>query len=287
MRAISAIVIHYSASPDVPAATIDDWHRKRGFAQIGYHKVIRRDGTLEHGRAEGLVGAHTRGHNRHSLGLCLTGADHFDWYPTEAQYDTAEALIKEWQRNFRVAAAEIYVHSDLVSTACPGRFEKRHLLRRLAGKQDPAPPDVSAQAQPERRVLKLAKPMMSGDDVRFCQNQIRAVADGKFGSGTQAGIRFFQYFFGLTVDGVVGSDTWEKLNMRPTAPTEQIVLGSGSRGFYVTILQERLLSKRCLRALPDSVFGPRTRQAVVQFQKAAALVEDGVVGPKTWPQLFG
>ena len=62
MRTITLIVIHCSAvRPDQTssAAQIDTWHRQRGFKLgIGYHYVIRRDGTIEPGRPEWMIGAH-------------------------------------------------------------------------------------------------------------------------------------------------------------------------------------------------------------------------------------
>lgn len=70
------IVVHCSAtrpSQQIGAAEIDEWHRARGFAQIGYHAVIRRTGRLEFGRPFGEVGAHVLGHNRSSVGVCLVG----------------------------------------------------------------------------------------------------------------------------------------------------------------------------------------------------------------------
>ena len=71
------IAVHCSAtrpSMDVGVKEIDQWHRARGFSGgVGYHYVIRRDGTLEHGRAEAAVGAHVEGYNHNSVGVCLGG----------------------------------------------------------------------------------------------------------------------------------------------------------------------------------------------------------------------
>ena len=77
MRTITLIVIHCSAvRPDQTssAAQIDTWHRRRGFhLGIGYHYVIRRNGEIEPGRPEYMVGAHCRNHNAHSIGICYEG----------------------------------------------------------------------------------------------------------------------------------------------------------------------------------------------------------------------
>ena len=77
MRVITLIVVHCSAvKPDQTssAAQIDTWHRQRGFhLGIGYHYVIRRDGEIEPGRPEWMVGAHCLNHNRYSIGICYEG----------------------------------------------------------------------------------------------------------------------------------------------------------------------------------------------------------------------
>lgn len=55
------------------AKQIDQWHRNLGWQGIGYHYVVRRDGTIETGRPEAKVGAHCREHNNHSIGVCYEG----------------------------------------------------------------------------------------------------------------------------------------------------------------------------------------------------------------------
>lgn len=70
------IVVHCSAtrpSQDIGAAEIRGWHLKRGFNDIGYHLVIRRDGRIETGRAADEIGAHVSGFNATSVGVCLVG----------------------------------------------------------------------------------------------------------------------------------------------------------------------------------------------------------------------
>jgi len=77
MREINDIVIHCSAtkaSMDIGAAEIRDWHiNKNGWSDIGYHYVIRRSGLIELGRPIEQAGAHVKGHNYDSIGICLVG----------------------------------------------------------------------------------------------------------------------------------------------------------------------------------------------------------------------
>lgn len=67
------IVIHHSASPDVSAKEIDQWHKDRGWNGIGYHYVVRKDGEVEEGRSIKKRGAHDRGRNNTHIGICCTG----------------------------------------------------------------------------------------------------------------------------------------------------------------------------------------------------------------------
>ena len=65
-----AIIIHCSATraeQDITAADIESWHRARGFWTIGYHYVIRLDGTIEPGRDVTLDGAHCMGWNKRAI----------------------------------------------------------------------------------------------------------------------------------------------------------------------------------------------------------------------------
>lgn len=70
-------VIHHTASHDVSATEINRWHKERGWDGIGYHYVIRKDGSIEKGRSLSKRGAHAKGRNDR-VGIVLTGYDDFD-----------------------------------------------------------------------------------------------------------------------------------------------------------------------------------------------------------------
>jgi N-acetylmuramoyl-L-alanine amidase len=76
-RTTKYIVLHCSATrakQDVDAAQIRQWHLAQGWQDIGYHYVIKRDGTVETGRApDNSVGSHVKDHNSNTLGICLVG----------------------------------------------------------------------------------------------------------------------------------------------------------------------------------------------------------------------
>jgi len=75
-RKINEIIVHCSATPEGKSFTTDDitvWHKQRGFTTIGYHYVIYLDGSLHLGRDVDIVGAHCKGHNSNSIGVCYIG----------------------------------------------------------------------------------------------------------------------------------------------------------------------------------------------------------------------
>ncbi|AZD21246.1 N-acetylmuramoyl-L-alanine amidase [Pseudomonas chlororaphis subsp. aurantiaca] len=112
------IVVHCSATgpkSDIGKREITQWHLKRGFVTIGYHYVIRRDGSIETGRRETEIGAHVAGHNSNSVGVCMVGgvdaqgkpADNF----TEVQYDSLRLLLGHLTT--RYGSAKVVGHRDL------------------------------------------------------------------------------------------------------------------------------------------------------------------------------
>ena len=75
MRNINLIVLHHSQS-DITAhddiGVIREWHKERGFKDVGYHYFIRKDGMIQKGRQLDVVGAHCKGKNKSSIGIVIT-----------------------------------------------------------------------------------------------------------------------------------------------------------------------------------------------------------------------
>ena len=115
---IKYIVVHCSATKtnfDIGKHDIDIWHKRRGWSGIGYHYVIRRDGTIEPGRPLDQIGAHAYGYNKVSWGVCLVGGldkdgkaeDNF----TAEQYHALEDILNELYE--KAPQAQIVGHRDL------------------------------------------------------------------------------------------------------------------------------------------------------------------------------
>lgn len=133
-EATNKIIIHCSdtsPSMDIGAMEIERWHRQRGFQCIGYHFVIRRDGTIEYGREVDAVGAHVTGQNADSIGICLVGGvkESDKKTPeknfTQAQYDTLMTLVDDLKTEY--PSARVYGHNEFASKACPC-FDVRELF---------------------------------------------------------------------------------------------------------------------------------------------------------------
>lgn len=105
--------------------------------------------------------------------------------------------------------------------------------------------------------------------------------DGIFGTRTLNAVRDFQRNNSLSVDGLVGNNTWKTLLTLPPYP----LLKQNYRGAYVTFLQQLLESNLYPVGGIDGIFGTRTLNAVRAFQQANGLTVDGIVGNNTWNAL--
>ena len=119
MRTISLIIIHCSAvrpSQTSSAEQIDRWHRQQGYTLgIGYHYVVRRDGAIELGRPEMVVGAHCKNHNKHSIGVCYEGGLDARGQPADTRTPEQKAALVALLRELKKAypKALIVGHHDL------------------------------------------------------------------------------------------------------------------------------------------------------------------------------
>lgn len=140
MREIDSIIVHCSASEFGDVNIIDQWHKERGWDGVGYHMVItngvirsgdlyrhEHDGLMQSGRDIEKPGAHCRGHNRNSVGICLIGKNHFS---AKQLYEALPNALHYYMREYGIDENQIFGHRDFnARKTCPNI--DTHLIRRL------------------------------------------------------------------------------------------------------------------------------------------------------------
>ena len=120
------VAVHCSAtqpSQDIGLNEIRQWHRQRGWVDVGYHFIIRRSGLVETGRPIDAVGAHVEGFNSNSVGVCLVGGidskgraeDNF----TPAQYAALAELLRDLRKQYPGAVVQGHRDFPRVKKDCP------------------------------------------------------------------------------------------------------------------------------------------------------------------------
>ncbi len=117
-KKINLLVVHCSDTANnenLSAIDIHKMHLGFGWDGIGYHKIINRSGKIENGRPEYWIGAHVKGKNDVSLGVCLIGKDNF----TKNQFSSLKKILKQWMAKY--PNAKIVGHKDIGNTkkTCP------------------------------------------------------------------------------------------------------------------------------------------------------------------------
>ena len=135
-RTIKRIIIHHSASPvSTTVEDIDRWHKERGWRGIGYHYVCLEDGSIAEGRHINKRGAHTRGHNTDSIGICITG-NFQDYHCPKPRFDKLMAFVGEQIKKYKLSWKDVFYHKQFADTACCGHFLIEQLKQYLKGKRD-------------------------------------------------------------------------------------------------------------------------------------------------------
>lgn len=118
------IVIHNSGSENNASAwDIHQYHLSKGWSGIGYHYVVRMDGTIDAGRPLNMQGAHSENYNDCTIGICLVG--NFNSYePTPEQLYAAEQLTAYLSIMYGLPMNRRYIlgHRELNDTSCPGNI---------------------------------------------------------------------------------------------------------------------------------------------------------------------
>lgn len=231
----TGIVLHHAAASSASVETVHSWHLGNGWAGIGYHFYVRKDGKIYRGRPENWIGAHTVGKND-AIGICAEGN-----FETEAMPTTQKnAIVSVLQYLYeKYGLLTVTRHKEWAATACPG---KKYPFDAIvsASKASAITPTVPSS---QNRVLAFQKAALAdgvrlpqygadgvwGDEtakaaeallangstgvrVRLVQTWLGGLTvDGIFGDKTQEAVKAYQRKKGLAADGLVGAKTWAAL----------------------------------------------------------------------------
>ena len=127
MRKIDKIIVHCSGTSefqDFDITNIKDWHvNGNGWSDVGYHFIIKLDGTIQDGRPLQKIGAHVKGKNRSSIGICYIGGmnrDMTEWEDTRTKKQKESLLLLINDLKERFPNTIVYGHKDFTNKKlCP------------------------------------------------------------------------------------------------------------------------------------------------------------------------
>lgn len=214
------LILHHAAATSCTAEDVHRWHVGNGWAGIGYHYLVRKDGTIYRGRPEDTVGAHAYGANSHSIGVCFEGNYQVEPTMPAAQLAAGQALVADIKRRWGIT--KVIGHKDVAgsTTDCPGKYFP---FAEMISETETATNNTSTSNTTKEDIIMVATQMIGNGDrgnaVRSMQGALIAQgykcgsygADGICGSATVAAIKACQAANGLTADGICGPDTWGAL----------------------------------------------------------------------------
>ncbi|MDO5557581.1 MAG: N-acetylmuramoyl-L-alanine amidase [Clostridia bacterium] len=248
------IIVHHADSSNCTLEQIHGWHKDKGWCGIGYHFFIRKNGEIYRGRPEDTVGAHAKDSNFNSIGICFEGAYETEEMPSE-QLEAGKQLIKYIEDKYKIE--KVQMHKEVNNTSCPGaKFPFEKIVENAS--------QTSGNIQVKKTITK-AKSI-----------NIVAVKNSKVGTWQKNMNK--TYNLKLVVDNCFGNDCKAKAN--------KYCLLKGKIDNMIGWLQKKLNNLGFNSGKVDNNFGPITLNAVLSFQKAKGLKQDGIVGEKTTIQLL-
>ena len=248
------IVLHHAAATSCSVEDVHRWHLQNGWAGIGYHYFVRKDGSVYKGRPDAWLGAHTEGHNDR-IGICAEGS-----FDKETMGATQQAAIVEVIRYVKGLYGDppIHAHRDLDATGCPGEHY---------------PFEAIVAAVNAKTTGTAASKAKVSDSKTNGSSLVKAFQEAAIKDGLPLNV--------YGADGLWGPET---------AAAAGNTLQIGSTGNRVKLAQQLLLGWSGI-TLPkygvDGHFGVETQGAVKKLQSRAGIAVDGVIGLDTWKVLLG
>lgn len=282
-REIHSVFLHCSAS-DNPThdsvSTMQSWHIKRGFSEIGYHFFISKDGVIHNGRDLDKIPAAQKNNNTGSIAICLHGLNKDKF--TKNQLESVTNLCNAIDTSYGNKKIRFRGHCEVSSKSCPVFDYKTTLQLDEQGHINDTSITIKSITKGAVAALNNIFDLFStGEKVREIQRFLteagyRTKVDGIFGQSTKLSVEAFQKANRLSPDGIAGPKTIEVMG----------TLKRGNKGSAVILLQKQLAIKG-YKGLTDGKFGVKTETNVKAFQTASRLKPDGIAGKQTKLKLFG
>lgn len=222
---IDMIVLHHADASLCTAQDIHRWHINKGYSGIGYHYFINKNGEIYKGRPDNVIGAHAKGYNSTSIGICFEGRYNKEVVP-QAQLQAGKELVEYLKKKYNIT--KVKKHKDLMATDCPGDLfpfdeiigqEKENLIlsfQRAAIADGVTLPKYGADGQygnetksaMQKCVVKKRLLYKYKNCTKLVQRLLGIQQDGLCGKKSDAAIRKFQKENCLEIDGCVGFNTW-------------------------------------------------------------------------------
>ena len=243
MKEVEGIVLHNSGVSVLQSIeVIHNYHKNKGWAGIGYHYYVRKDGSVYRGRPENMAGAHCPGVNSTSIGICAEGNFNEETM-SEVQKQAIIELVKDIKSRYDIKW--IKGHREILATSCPGdNYPFDEIVNGTVGENQTVAVDNKKECIRELQSLlnKVYNAGLAVDGIigthtnnalkrvalkNYCANELvkfvqrrlimngRGVGvygvDGKYGKDTENAVRKFQKEKGLTIDGIAGINTIKAL----------------------------------------------------------------------------
>ena len=130
LKEVKYLVVHHSHRDIDSKKDIKKRHLERGWEDIGYHYLINKKGKICKGRKIKYIGAHVKGHNKNSIGICLIG-NLDEKIPTRKQLEQLINFLIKLSKKYKIPTENILGHREFpdVTKTCPGKLVNMNLIR--------------------------------------------------------------------------------------------------------------------------------------------------------------
>ena len=283
MKTIEGIVLHHSGVKVLQSVeTIHNYHKNKGWAGIGYHFYVKKDGSVYRGRPENMAGAHCPGVNSISLGICAEG-DFEQEIMNDVQKNAIVELIKDIKSRYNIKW--IKGHREILSTDCPGANYPLQEIIDLANNNEINNNNATQTSEDKNTgIYNDGKINCIYDIQEWLKSHygFNLALDNIYGTDTHKKMVMAlqtelnnQFNAKLAVDGIFGTNTYNAcINVR-----------QGAEGNLTKLIQMMLFIKGYNIGI-DGIFGNETAVALGQFQNDNGLSSDRICGKNTFSKLF-